>query len=383
MKSVAEIRAEAMRRCERSLHAWVVDEVGLAGTASWPQSLSLGQPAEEEADADWSAVVTWAREWQQYRGPGSVELTNRRWRSQGMQSLPKRITFAGAIDMADFAGPQQGADLRSAVGRVRSLADGWPSLIGLSRRHLMQVVALDSADVDSLHAFLHWLDENPALDVFPRAMSIPGVDTKWFERHRSLCEGLWQCRVAAGEVTPFGLRRLPDQVQVKVLDPALRSIVGGMGEFAATIEALSALAWRPATVIVCENQQTGLSFGERPDTVVLHGRGYAIERLGDLGWLRSARAIYWGDLDTHGFAILSRLRGHLPHVESALMDERTLHDHAGQWVTEPAPTRASLANLTDSEAHVYRGLVEGRWGDAVRLEQERVVWSYAMDRLGG
>jgi hypothetical protein len=47
---------------------------------------------------------------------------------------------------------------------------------------------------------------------------------------------------------------------------------------------------------------------------------YAIDRLGSLPWLREKPLYYWGDIDTHGFAILSRLRRHWEHARSLLMD---------------------------------------------------------------
>ena len=39
--------------------------------------------------------------------------------------------------------------------------------------------------------------------------------------------------------------------------------------------------------------------------------------------------VYWGDLDTHGFAILNRLRECFPHARSMLMDRATLLAHPG------------------------------------------------------
>lgn len=381
MKSAADVRSEAQRACERNLHRWVVSAVRGNADAGWPRSLSLGQPSEVEAEDGWQRVVDWAREWQSHSGPGLVEFTTRRWRSHGHQSLPKRLTFASANELADFAAELHPVRLSSGVERLGELAATWPSLLALSPRHLSLMIDLTDTDFDSLRAVLHWLDANRARDIFPRAMSIPGVDTKWYERNRSVCDGLWSCRVDAGDAAPVELRQSPDNVQGKVLDPQLRVIVGGMGEFAASIETWAAVPWHPQVVVVCENKQTGLSFDDMPGTVVLLGRGYAIERFDELGWLRSARVLYWGDIDTHGFAILSRLRSHVSHVESVLMDQPTLLAHASQWVQESTPTTAPLEHLTATEFATYRGLVDGAWGERVRLEQERVLWSYAMDRF--
>jgi len=40
-----------------------------------------------------------------------------------------------------------------------------------------------------------------------------------------------------------------------------------------------------------------------------------------------------------------------------------------------------LPMLGAAEQEVYRGLKEQRWGVNVRLEQERIAWSYAAPRL--
>jgi hypothetical protein len=89
-----------------------------------------------------------------------------------------------------------------------------------------------------------------------------------------------------------------------------------------------------------------------------------------------------GDLDIHGFAILSRARQQLPHLQSVLMDEATLLGHRDLWVSEQEQYAApELPLLTGAELSVYRGLKQQQWGRNVRLEQERIPWSYAWDAL--
>ncbi|MCL7660007.1 DUF2220 domain-containing protein, partial [Klebsiella pneumoniae] len=75
-----------------------------------------------------------------------------------------------------------------------------------------------------------------------------------------------------------------------------------------------------------------------------------------MDWIVGARVIYWGDLDSHGFAILNRLRSHLPEVESVLMDEATLLAHRDLWVPEPKPHAGSFAHLTGTEARALERL---------------------------
>ncbi|NOR71215.1 MAG: hypothetical protein GQ532_16210, partial [Methylomarinum sp.] len=52
------------------------------------------------------------------------------------------------------------------------------------------------------------------------------------------------------------------------------------------------------------------------------GLGYAVNLLAEAQCLQDRALFYWGDLDTHGFAILLRLRHYYLQVKSMLMDEK-------------------------------------------------------------
>jgi hypothetical protein len=67
----------------------------------------------------------------------------------------------------------------------------------------------------------------------------------------------------------------------------------------------------------------------------------------------------WGDIDTHGFVILDRLRAMFPKVRSMLMDRETLLAHRGQWVTEPSQARDVLTRLDAAETSLYQELLAG------------------------
>lgn len=152
-------------------------------------------------------------------------------------------------------------------------------------------------------------------------------------------------------------------------------LAGGFSELSVRLDELAAAAPECTTIYVIENDITYLAFPPVADAVVLFGGGYAVSVLEQLGWLADRELIYWGDIDTHGLAILDRLRRSFPHARSMLMDRATLLAHEGQWVEEASPHVASLDLLRPAEAELYRDLVEDTFGPSVRLEQERV--SYA------
>jgi hypothetical protein len=180
------------------------------------------------------------------------------------------------------------------------------------------------------------------------------------------------------------LRPLPHLVRFRLLDESLRRSLGGLGDISARVEDLVGLDLEVSLVYIVENLQTGLAFDDRPGSLVFMGLGYGVSALGRLPWVTRARCLYWGDLDTHGFAILDRARRCLPDIGSALMDEETLLRHREFWAVEKEQCAAAgLPLLTAAEQTVYRGLREQRWGMNVRLEQERIGWSWAWPRLAG
>jgi hypothetical protein len=136
-------------------------------------------------------------------------------------------------------------------------------------------------------------------------------------------------------------------------------------------------------VFILENKITGLSFPEHPKSLVVFGLGYGVQVLSAATWLHEVDIIYWGDIDTHGFAILSRLRTIFPHTRSFLMEMQTLTSCKTLWGAELPDKRfvERLTNLTPAEQEVYRVLLDNRFGENVRLEQERIPFSLLKARL--
>jgi hypothetical protein len=119
-----------------------------------------------------------------------------------------------------------------------------------------------------------------------------------------------------------------------------------------------------------------LTLPQSPNMLAIFGGGYAIDLVRALPWLANQPLHYWGDLDMHGFAILSRLRQYFPHTRSFLMDRDTLVNHRDFWTEELSGTRVlrDLPTLDSCEQSLYDDLRNDRLGDRVRLEQERVQY---------
>lgn len=248
------------------------------------------------------------------------------------------------------------------------------------------LIALQLAPVwpQVLSAF-KWLTLNRGSGKYLRQVSVPGVHTKFIASHRQVLADMLEVRRGAGDfLTDLGLSATPTFLRMRFHPGAF-----GMPESITEVQLQAPEFHTLATaagggvehVLVIENEITYLSVPVPAGGVVMWGRGYAVHNPAAVEWLRQRRVTYWGDLDTHGFAILNRLRRHLPNVRSVMMDERTLLAHQDHWVSEPQPTNADLTHLTPQELRTYRDLVTDRFGDRVRLEQEYISWPWALEHL--
>jgi hypothetical protein len=155
--------------------------------------------------------------------------------------------------------------------------------------------------------------------------------------------------------------------------PAPGWVDGGDGDYTVSQVAFARMAPAVRRVFITENEINFLAFPPVADSLVVFGAGYGFEALAQAGWLSNCALHYWGDIDTHGFAILDQLRAHHPHAQSFLMDRQTLLQHRPQWTVEPQPTLRDLPRLSPEESALYDELRWLRLSDQpVRLEQERI-----------
>ena len=148
------------------------------------------------------------------------------------------------------------------------------------------------------------------------------------------------------------------------------------------MDQLARLQLAPRVVLIVENLETGLALPDWGGVVAVMKLGAAVRLVADVAWMGRAHGLYWGDIDTYGFEILNRARSVLPHLQSVLMDRKTLLDHQALCVEEIKQVFAhGLPLLTADEAEVFEGLKCDRWGRRLRLEQERIPWATAIDAL--
>ena len=235
-------------------------------------------------------------------------------------------------------------------------------------------------DMRGLVAAYRWLDDHRGSARYLREISAPGIDTKFAEGHRGvLAAMLGVSKTAPGFLADLGLSSKPELVRMRPSDSI--GLPVSVTELAVRSIELAGLDLKPRIAIIVENEITYLSVDVPDDGVVLWGKGFDVDQVGRIPWLVGVRVLYWGDIDTHGFVIFDRLLAWLPQTKSVLMDRETLLAHRERWVSEERPAKSSLPRLGVAERDVYSDLVSDVFGERVRLEQERVDWTWATARL--
>ena len=383
-------RARCARQFAREQLPWLVAEGGRAG---WPMVVSLGSPTERDAAAQPDAIREWTGAWTTWQAsgqPGRVAWETRQWPRLGDQRLPVCLELDSADAFADIAG--QGERWRRALSRHRRLCSTCRPLQGrpITQRIFDSLADYADLDFDRLVSLLAWVTEHPTSGLLLRQLPIAGLDTKWIEQRQGLvidlmlnCVGPSQAAQTGRDLHALlGLTKTAARARLRLLDEGLRKQVGGVGDFEAPLDDLASLPIAPGLVLVVENLESGLALLPMPDTVALMKLGHAVNLLRSLPWMQSARVVVWGDVDTHGFAILNRVRSVFPQTESLLMDRDTLLSHRQLWVEESSPYNGpALERLTAAERQVFDGLVGGTWGARLRLEQERLPWPLVLKAL--
>jgi hypothetical protein len=358
-----------------------------AGQEWTPRDIPLRGPGPAEIGARLGEVRAWAAEWAKAaHGPLRVEYKQVGGRLVGTNTIPARAWLDGYDQAWDLIGTSAEVSLLSElIDRTKSEC---PRLVLWLERRPVKALEL-AADWARLLAAVRWIDERQVPGMYLRQVDAPGVDTKFIGRHKGVLSELLDLQLDPGRIVPhepdfegrYGFRRKPGYVRFRV-------VAGGAGGYTELTVRADELATPPPgvrRVYVVENEVTFLAFPLAADALVIFGGGYAVRVLESLGWLAGMDLVYWGDLDTHGFAILNRLRQCFPHARSMLMDRATLLAHRTQWVTEPSPTTTALDLLTPAEQELYRALGTNVFGSAVRLEQERVSFTSleaALSRVG-
>jgi hypothetical protein len=269
-------------------------------------------------------------------------------------------------------------------------------LTWLSKRPLRALELTDQWD--RLLDVVTWVLRYPRPNIYLRQVDIAGVHSKFIESQMSVLAELLSLAVPHGQSDAtgggsaqfafrYGFREKPIRIRFRALDDKLGVLRSAPhADIALDAASFAGLDVPAAQVFITENETNFLAFPNVPNSVAIFGAGYGWDALAAAQWLRRCTVFYWGDIDTHGFAILDQLRGRFEHVESLLMDRATLLAHEAGWGVERDQVVHDLPRLKDAERALFDDLRDNRIRPSLRLEQELVAFGWlkaALDSLPG
>lgn len=311
----------------------------------------------------------------------------------GKHNIPASLVFESPQELATLLG--KGDEWNTFISRIQLLEKRDERLLGWAMRYPIRLLEVAS-DLDRLLLLWQWMIDHPRPGIYLRQIDLPGIDTKFTEKHMGLLSQWLDLTLEEALIDDrhrgisqfekrYGFLGKPELVRFRILDPSLD--YRGCNDISLTAKQFCQLfkAGEPLPierVFVIENDICALTLPPAEKSLVIFGRGYNFDHLRDCAWLYRVAIWYWGDIDTHGFAILDQFRSLFPHTSSFLMDRATLMEHKDSWVYEPKPFIGVLHHLHVEEVALYEDIASGKVQENIRLEQELVRFGRVESEIG-
>lgn len=352
----------------------------VTGQSLFPKRLLLKGPTSAEMADRFDEVRSWISELRAMTNC-RVDMREFKHRVFGANTVPHEVWIDTVEDALALIGKQRVAARFMELTRVTRTKQ--PKLLDwLAKRPLRGVELID--EWGRLLEIVSWLEHHPRPGVYLRQVDIPGVHSKFIEANRGVLSELLDMVLPPEAVDTsalgvsrfaqrYGFRDKPVRIRFRILDPRHVLLACGFEQdITLDAESFARLDPKVSRIFITENEINFLAFPQVHDSLVLFGAGYGFEMLHAAEWLSRCRIHYWGDIDTHGFAILDQLRSRFEHVESLLMDRATLLESESQWGVEEKQTLRDLSRLNQEERALYDDLRDNRIRKNLRLEQERI-----------
>lgn len=311
----------------------------------------------------------------------SLEIEKIQSRTNGVQTAVRRIYFSTEEDYLTFISKKKNVNrLENAARYIKENLNSKISIQDWCLKHIQILLEEQEESYwENIILCVNWLNENQDSGIYIRNIQLP-VHTKFIENNKGIIKSLSDNAECKDDFeTTFGLKAKPERIRVRSLDNAIKIEILGkeleectfdIEDFALLPEGLTDSI---TSIIIVENEMVYLTFPDVAGAICLWGHGFTVNILKTVGWLKEKQILYFGDLDEHGFEILSTLRASLPQAKTFCMEKSILEKYdrflvkgvqlAGRKIPE---------NLTDAEKETFM-ILRNAPIEKSRLEQERIT----------
>ncbi|MFZ3082907.1 Wadjet anti-phage system protein JetD domain-containing protein [Rhodoferax ferrireducens] len=365
------------------------------GAVMLPRRLRLIGPTSAELTERFDEVRVWMKDLGCNAPPHSapryrIVMREFRHRVLGVNAVPDEVWLDTLDHALALIGKQK--DARRFASLVQLTREQHPVLLPWLEKRPLNALALADAWQRLLNV-VSWLQSHPHPGIYLRQVDLAGVDSKFIEANRGVLSELLDLALPLDAIDAsatganqfcrrYGFKDKPLRIRFRLLDARVALLPNGCEQdISLTQAAFEQLDLPLRRVFMTENEINFLAFPAVPGSLVIFGAGYGFEAFAGVAWLHQCDLYYWGDIDTHGFAILDQLRAQFSHVQSLLMDHATLMAHQTQWGQEPQPLLRDLPRLTPDETALFNDLRDNKLRVGVRLEQERIGFGWVQRAL--
>lgn len=362
----------------------------------FPLVIKLPKPTDKQLLHEYSQVQDWLDDLQSFTSIKGVTLLKQQinYSKMGKQLMPVAIEITDIEALARYIGKWQ--QWQKFMQLFEQICFQLPSLTDWLVDNQDQIEKYQKVWIQLVNVCLYFI-KYPTPNCYIRQLDIPNVDTKFIEQHKAIIKQLLDQLLKSEHISKqynklsehgfekrFGLLHEQPQIRFRILDPQLSQELRGINDLTIPIDQFNQLNLMIDRIFITENKVNGLAFPAMNNAIVIFGLGYGIQVLKQTDWLKNCPIHYWGDIDTHGFAILSQLRSYFPKTRSLLMDQQTLLSCKALWGCEAqhqGHKAEQLPYLTDEEQTLYQQLKQDKWAERVRLEQELIPMSILLKSL--
>lgn len=364
MKSPAQLADKLTRQWDNAN----TREQRLLDPTSWPIELSIGRPSATALKQNLEQVRHHFDAWRNVT-IGQVDWEKINYRdTKGAIQVPTRWRLNKPSDWIEATGHRciitEFQKLSDIVSKVTPL---FHSL--LIRQRSLIVEKTESEIVQACELAL-LLEQNCAEGIPLRALSIAGIDSKFFERNRRLIIQLLDTRFE-GLISEIGLEEFLGALNENDHWLLVADLDGSLLPFKQMRIRDSELITTPLVannILIVENERCLHQLPQIKNTIAILGAGLNLTWM-RAAWLYKRRIAYWGDIDTWGLSMLALARQLQSSLTPLLMTETVYQQfHADKAVLEPKPAgNMPPEGLISEEYQLYLHLLENKKG---RLEQE-------------
>lgn len=308
----------------------------------------------------------------------TIEYQTVKTKRHGIQDIPTSICFTTEYDYLKYINEEKAtAKFKKDITGILS---SFPELKDWIYKYPIKII---ENDWESLIKVCKYFKATPQPYLYIRELPIQ-VHTKYIENNSGIIRELLDIIIAdyvnfeEKKFEPhFNLKYDESLVRFRILDESVSlQLFGGIDDISIPISEFQNIALPIHNVYIVENKMNMLTFPNKDNSIVIWGHGFGVDIMKDVEWMKARRIFYWGDLDAHGFQILSEIRTHFPQVESFLMDRETFDkffekDNGSETNVE------KLLCLTQEEKTMFEYLKKNNF----RLEQEKIPYEYISNRI--